>query len=408
MAIICPPTIYLPPIAKIASFSATQLLDALTYLRSLYQPEIRGSRRKRARVPRFGGNEKQLLHREADSEDHVISSDPFEHSYAMRWLTALIAQLEVWQELLHSGDVSLDNAAKQRPTFADMEALFQQAASLLAICAGFAAAGTITRKFIFDSQWRVEVYLTDIPLDNDDYGSVGSRTWGGACVLAEMIVENPERFGLYLSSGDVESRRFNILELGAGTGLVSLVAAKLLHVLPSFDNCEVSVVATDFHPSVLANLRSNINANFPSTEDQIPPTHSITSHFLDWSSFSTTPQPDSLPYPYDVIFGADVIYEAKHATWIRDCLTMLLRRPSATLSPAAFHLMVPLRPTHTFESSTIESVFLKACDVDPNGDIDLVILSKETITCEAHGGCMKGGDIGEDVEYTYYKIGWSN
>jgi len=383
----------------------------LTYLRSLYHPEVRGSRRKRAQPPEFNGKPKAHLRHEDDSEVQVIRSDVFERSYAIRWLTALIARLEVWQEVSHCGEVSFDDLGKPEPTFADTEKLVQEAASLLAICAGVAAAGMITRNFAFasiDGQRRVEAQLTDIPLDNDDYGSVGAQTWGGACVLAEMIVEDPERFGLDLSSSGAESRRFDILELGAGTGLVSLVVAKLLNILPSFDNREVSVVATDFHPSVLANLRSNVNANFPLTNNQTTSTHSITTHFIDWSSFSTSHQPDCPPHPFDVVFGADIIYEPQHAVWIRDCLKRLLRRPSeGTSSPTAFHLVIPLRPTHTFESGTVESVFLNACDVDPDGYTDLVIFSKEYITCDAHGDYTRGRDLSE-VEYIYYKIGWSN
>lgn len=412
MSVSCPPTTYLPPIAKIASFSVTQLLDALTYLQSLYHPEVRGSRRKRVQAPVSNGEQNLRLCYEDDNELQVIRSDAFERSYSIRWLTALIAQLEVWQDLSHSGEVSLDDLGKPEPTFVHTEMIVQQAVSLLAICAGVAAAGMITRNFIFcsiDGQRRVEAQLTDIPLDNDDYGSVGAQTWGGACVLAEMIVEDPERFGLDFSSDDPESRRLNVLELGAGTGLVSLVVTKLLDTLPSFNHREVSVVATDFHPSVLANLRSNVNAIVPSTHNQITSTHSITTHFLDWSSFSTTPRPNYLSYPFDVVFGADIIYEAQHAVWIRDCLKGLMRRPSdSTVSPAVFHLVIPLRPTHTFESSTVESVFLKACDVDPNGDADLIILSKESIMCDAHGDYTRGQGFGEDVEYAYYKIGWSN
>ncbi|KAG1899348.1 uncharacterized protein F5891DRAFT_1039013, partial [Suillus fuscotomentosus] len=56
------------------------------------------------------------------------------------------------------------------PTLAYTEILVQQAASLLVICAGVAAAGMITRNFIFgsiDGQRRVEAQLTDIPLDNN-------------------------------------------------------------------------------------------------------------------------------------------------------------------------------------------------------------------------------------------------
>ncbi|KAG2134153.1 putative methyltransferase-domain-containing protein [Suillus bovinus] len=408
MSVLCPPTTYLPPIAKIASFSATQLLDALTYLQSLYHPEVRGSRRKRAQVPMSNGEQNLRLRHEDDGqlELHAIRSDAFERSYSIRWLTTLIAQLEVWQDLSHSKKVSLDDLGIPGHSLAHTEMIVQQAASLLAICAGVAAAGMITRHFIFnsiDGQRRVEAQLTDIPLDNNDYGSVGAQTWGGACVLAEMIVDDPERFGLD-SSHCTESRRLNVLELGAGTGLVSVVVMKLLDRLPSSNHREVHVVATDFHPSVLANLKSNVNANVPSTHNQITPTHSVTTHFLDWSSFSTAPRPDCLSYPFDVILGADIIYEAQHAVWIRDCLKGLMRRPSdSTISPAAFHLVIPLRSTHTFESSTVESVFLKACDAD------LVILSKEFIACDAYGDYPRGqGSIDEDVEYIYYKIGWFN
>ncbi|KAG2049963.1 hypothetical protein BDR06DRAFT_960827 [Suillus hirtellus] len=410
MSVLCPPTTYLPPIAKIASFSVTQLLDALTYLQSLYYPEVRGSRRKRVQAPVSNGEQKLRLRHEDDSELQAIRSDAFERSYSIRWLTTLIAQLEVWQDLSHSKAFSLDDLGTPEPTLAYTEILVQQAASLLAICAGVAAAGMITRNFVFgfiDGQRRVEAQLTDIPLDNNDYGCVGAQTWGGACVLAEMIVEDPERFGLDSSSHVLESRRLNVLELGAGTGLVSLVVMKLLDALPSFNHREVHVVATNFHPSVLANLRSNVNANVSSTHSQITSTHSITTHFLDWSSFSTTPRPDCLSYSFDVVLGADIIYEAQHAAWIRDCLKGLVRRPSdSAISPAAFHLVIPLRPTHAFESNTVESVFLKACDVNPKGDADLVILSKEYITCDAYGDYTRGQGLDEDVEYVYYKIGW--
>ncbi|KAG1758169.1 hypothetical protein EDD22DRAFT_911831 [Suillus occidentalis] len=291
MSVLCPPTSYLPPIAKIASFSVTQLLDALTYLQSLYHPEVCGSRHK------------------------PIRSDAFEHSYSIRWLTALmIARLEVWEDLLHSGEVSLDLGTPET-IFAHTEMIVQQAASLLAICAGR----------------RVEAQLTDIPLDNDDYGSVGAQTWGGACVLAEMVMDDPERFGLDSPPDGPESRRLSVLELGAGTGLVSIVVTKLLDTLPSFNHRQVSVVATDFHPSVLANL------------------------------------------------------SVQHAAWIKDCLKGLVRHPSdSAVSPAAFHLVIPLRPTHAFESSTVESLLLNACDVDPNDDVDLVVLSMESITCDTH------------------------
>ncbi|KAG1841595.1 hypothetical protein C8R48DRAFT_738761 [Suillus tomentosus] len=149
MSVLCPPTTYLPPTAKIASFSVTQLLDALPYSQSLYHSEVRGSRRQRVQVPVFNGEQKLRLRHEDDSELRGIRSDAFERSYSIRWLTTLIAQLEVWQGLSHSEKVSLDDLGTLEPTLAYTEIFVQQDASLLAICAGVAAAGMITRNFFF-------------------------------------------------------------------------------------------------------------------------------------------------------------------------------------------------------------------------------------------------------------------
>ena len=175
MSTIHPPTSHLPPIAKIASYTSAQLLDALIYLRLLYNPEVRGSRRIRAGQPT-----KSHLSDDSDAVQ-LIRSDTFESSYAIRWLTTLISRMEDIQE--------------STPDTFHTGILIQQAAALLAICAGAiaAAAGTVQRIFSFESDevGRIEIPLTDIPLVNHDYTSVGAQMWGGTYVLAEMIVENP-------------------------------------------------------------------------------------------------------------------------------------------------------------------------------------------------------------------------
>ena len=51
------------------------------------------------------------------------------------------------------------------------------------------------------------------------------------------------------------------MELGAGTGLVSLALARLL---PQLGVHDAKVVATDYDDAVLENLRANITANFSS------------------------------------------------------------------------------------------------------------------------------------------------
>ena len=95
----------------------------------------------------------------------------------------------------------VDAEAKSSNRLRTKQDLVEEAAAILAMCAGTASAGVITRQFVFNRGWEAEdasitVELTDGPLDNQDYGSVGAQTWGGACIMAEMIVENPLAFGL--------------------------------------------------------------------------------------------------------------------------------------------------------------------------------------------------------------------
>ncbi|KAF8439090.1 putative methyltransferase-domain-containing protein [Boletus edulis BED1] len=390
----------LPPIA---TCSTTQLSESIQYLQTLYRPQVRGSRRRR---------------REDDaSPDDDVRSDAFERAYAIRWLTALIAQLDV------RASYSIPSESDQ-PTH-DTDSLIQQAASLLATCAGVAAAGKVQRRFTFESTLVGEVHvdLTDMPLDNHDYGSVGAQTWGGACVLAEMIAEHPDRFGLGAWSSSISSassgtalRPLRILELGAGTGLVGLTVAKLVHALlqpwksPTPNLPLASIVLTDVYPAVLDNLQSNIDANFPTVpDDTLNHAIRIHNHPLDWSSFSTTDTlPDTLSTPFDVVFGADIVYEAQHAVWIRDCLRSLLAHPDSSSKDPVFHLVIPLRPTHTFESSMVEEVFGAKGHALEGSQRELTILTKESIVCEAYGeGSERSCMNDDDVEYVYYRIGWT-
>ncbi|KAF8525431.1 hypothetical protein JB92DRAFT_2875919, partial [Gautieria morchelliformis] len=86
------------------------------------------------------------------------------------------------------------------------------------------------------------IILRDAPLESSDFSSLGTL--------------NPQ-----------VNAPFRALELGAGTGLALLVLGKCTEPV-SFDTCRVlllvdTVFATDFHPSVLSNLRFNFAINFP-------------------------------------------------------------------------------------------------------------------------------------------------
>ncbi|RDB27408.1 Protein-lysine N-methyltransferase EFM2 [Hypsizygus marmoreus] len=377
-----PPTSRLPPIQKIAGHPTQDLSDALAYLRHIYNPEVRGSRRRQCEAaPVAKDADVPMLQNTLQLDD--LRSDTFERSYAIRWLTALVSKAESWTDDIHDTDHPFSSPQEG-------EALIQNAASLLAMCSGTAAAGVIVRDFVFSGQGAhstVKLHVRDVPLDNSDYGSVGAQTWGGACVLAEAIVENPTRFYLHRNP----ALELRVLELGAGTGLVSLAVGKLIEYADP-PAPKTTIIATDYFPSVLDNLKYNIQSNFSN-----PPGVAISSHFLDWSQFAETPYQDP-PFdePFDLVLGADIVYEAEHAVWIKSCLRALLRMPSGHVDPL-FHLVIPLRHTHSSESNTVETVF----SAGTSDHLDLIIIDKETIICDA------GSGLGSDqIEYAYYKIGW--
>lgn len=396
MPSILPPTSQLPSIRQIASYPLKDLSDGVKYLKLIYNPEVRGSRRHRSTV------EASEASTSLQDVCHLnnLRPDTFERSYAIKWLTVLISQAESWHAEA-AGTSSLE----------DRETLIQEAASLLAICSGTAAAGIIVRDFVFTACYstgsrKLNVHLTDVPLDNGDYSSVGAQTWGGACVLAETIVENPMRFGLLRNGGPQKDLR--ILELGAGTGLVSLTVGRLIEHAPLLEAPRVDIVATDYYPSVLANLGSNVQSNFPasSTSEQVGKAIRISTHSLDWSLFAATSPPSSPFYkPFDLVLGADIVYEVQHASWIKSCLEMLLRKPTPNESRPGpqFHLVIPLRSTHSVESDTVESVFPNTKEISrQKGEtMELGITGKETFVCDAGDGLRT-----DQIEYAYYVIEW--
>lgn len=372
------PTRHLPTIRDIRSSSVpSSVLNAgLNYLRHIYNPHVRGSRRIGHTVPSEG----------SALEEHLTSIrlDPFERSYSVQWITALIVQLQT---------IPSDDGA-----------LVEDAASLLALLAGTAAAGVVRRTFVFDcrgtdntaSPFQIKVDLRDVPLENQDFASVGSQTWGASFVLTEQITQSPHRFVPHnILQGRPECHPFRVLELGAGTGLVSLATMKtIVHLVPSDSPVQVQMVATDFFPSVLNNLAYNISQN----RDENASFLSIHSEHLDWAR-----SPPNLE-PFDLILGADIVYEKNHAIWIKQVLSTLLRKlgPSSLLPPS-FHLIIPLRETFRHESGTIEDVFAFEDQPRPTDtDRDLCIHSKETIICEAEDGRQD-----EVVEYAYYCIRWA-
>ncbi|KAL0578935.1 hypothetical protein V5O48_003083 [Marasmius crinis-equi] len=447
--VVQPPTAHLPSIKQLEQLllqpavqnqpdSLSTLRQHLEYLRSIYNPPVRGAQRRGRRFV-FSVDESQPHSPDPASSSafldgvsqqtqlEIIRSDAFEQSYALRWLSALlrVAQKEDVTAFFTSDESEAGDTRKHA-----FSSLIDTSAALLASCSGTSGAGVITRDFVFSTGSQgasqnfpdqISVSLTDRPLDNADFRSVGAQTWGGACVLAEELVQKPSIFfgGILTGSRKGEPQPFRVLELGAGTGLVSLAAAKVCEGIPSGLHPTVpeEIVATDYYPPVLQNLEANIATNFPSsTPDNAHPTKvKITTQALDWEAFASLEGTIASPLspPFDLVLGADIIYETLHAQWIRKCLHKLLRQPTEETNPR-FHLMIPLRPSFAAESGTMESVFPFVGRDSTPGELELVIFSKEIIICGVGASTQAGSSQvpfedadGDDiVRYAYYVIGW--
>jgi predicted nicotinamide N-methyase len=175
------------------------------------------------------------------------------------------------------------------------------------------------------------------------------------------MAKYPDQFGLFNSYG---SEGIRILELGAGTGLLSILCRKLLDLkattesqssprTPNHRELEEGkgkglIVATDFLPEVIDNLKTCVNLNFPSSETGIEIAK------LDWTTFPTymahsqsptgdvgaRPRSDNagdgeeeeetsqfMDKPFDLILASDCVYDETHAKMLREVVSWTLRLP---------------------------------------------------------------------------------
>ena len=312
----------------------------------------------------------------------VLRSDPFERGFAVKWLTGLIARSDVWAAEAPEEEGYGD-------TFEERSRVVDDAASLLSSFAGDSEPEpTLTRGFSFPRSSGgdpVCVQLNDRALLTTDHTSVGLQSWASSIILAERICWEPSSFQFNL----LHRPGVRILELGAGTGLLSIIASKFL---PSAE-----VIATDYHPDVLANLRSNVSTNV-SGQDQSP----ISVHALDWSN----PSADD-PFregSFDMILAADVIYHSDHAQWIKSCVQRYLRRGrDGDAYRPVFWLIIPLRSTGRHEGidATVEQVFPTPGSATDSEEGELVILRKEEIARR------DGVGRADEGSYMLFQISWS-
>ncbi|KAK7695240.1 hypothetical protein QCA50_002430 [Cerrena zonata] len=400
------PTSSLPPLARLSTYSLPQIKAALNNLRALYFPSTVSSTPliPLRRLPKHLIHDKSVPDSgyasaeededemtnfkpsaEEDEEDEVaiLRADTFERDFAMRWLIGFAARSDVW---VCCPDVTTETEETAR------EQVVDEAASILALFAGDEEEeAALTREFSFpfpSANKIVDVELNDAPLLSDDHTSVGLQSWASSIHLSERFCADPNAFGFLVDSHPCQ----RVLELGAGTGLLSITLAQL-YVCANTTLPEI--VATDFHPSVLANLEVNVTHNFPSSSDrpiQVLP--------LDWEK----PVYES-PFDreFDMIIAADVVYHHDHARWIKSCVEKLLKRSSGDELGGVFWMIIAVRSTGRHEglSNNVDAVFASSGTVSENpGQLQLAILQKDFI------GKMGGLGRADESSYILYKIGW--
>ncbi|KAH8900246.1 putative S-adenosylmethionine-dependent methyltransferase [Thozetella sp. PMI_491] len=381
-----PPSACLPSLRRVEDLTEEKIAHALRNLHQIYCPlpnllDFAAHAKHSAQAVDSGyaseddGDDEELANRA-----EALRADAIERGFAERWLTGFVGRAE---------ELPLDEETCQR--FVD------DACLVLSSLAGREDVDTaedrdpgMKREFAFalegQDQVKIKAVLHDTPMQmGDDHTDVGLQTWGASVVLSEILCNSPHSFGLDATMLDANSR---VVELGAGTGLVSLVLSSLLpHTM---EKCP-SVVATDYHPTVLRNLDANIAAHLATQEPAAP----VSACLLDWSAPSRAPP---LDMPAKMLIAADVVYALEHAVWLRDCAGCLLA------PDGVFWLMVSVRPNGKFEGigDTVEAAFadIQACPAAEDGRV-LKILDMERVKYR------RGVGRADEVGYKLFRIGWA-
>ncbi|KAI0389619.1 hypothetical protein F5Y17DRAFT_113079 [Xylariaceae sp. FL0594] len=318
----------------------------------------------------------------SDEAGFELCDDPFERSFAQRWLTGFLGRAE---------ELSCFDNDESRQSAIDEASL---------ILASFFSRGgdeeeggedfDITRDYRFTLKPEagnkgIEVRLTDglAGMSNSDHTDVGLQSWGAAFIFTELMCAAPSRLGLERERLGASPR---IVELGAGTGLVSIALGK---VLPEVGVPTPAIVATDFHPAVLANLQANIDKNFT--------VRLVRAARLDWEKPELRCAP--LDEKADVLVATDAIYEPRHASWLRDCAARMLK------AEGVFWLMLTVRTTGKFEgiSNTVRASFNGRDGLQSPYGAGKVL----AILDEERFARPNGIGRGDESEYRLFRIGWA-
>lgn len=164
------------------------------------------------------------------------------------------------------------------------------------------------------------VHIHESPNVISANGSTGHRTWEAALALTDFL----------LTSSEVTSKQIHkVVELGAGTGLTGLVAARVLSPASS-------VILTDGDDLVVQNLRANIALNPP---QEPTGAQEVTAARLFWGTDPAIPDTD-------LVLAADVTYDSTVIPYLVTALAQFLQLDQ--YSPPTVLVAATIRSEDTF------------------------------------------------------------
>lgn len=179
---------------------------------------------------------------------------------------------------------------------------------------------SLTRSFMINNDLSISLHEPSLTGDN-----LGLKTWTSSLLLSQRLTECRR----YIPEDCSE-----VLELGAGTGLVGISAACLWNT---------HVLLTDL-PEIVPNLQRNLEQN----RSVIAENHgSVGARALDWADETDSPRHDQGKFM--VILAADPIYSADHPKM----LVNAVRRWICSDPKATFIVELPLRDRYDKERRSL-------------------------------------------------------
>lgn len=150
-----------------------------------------------------------------------------------------------------------------------------------------------------------EILLYEPALTEDNIGNI---TWGASLELAKKIVGDKNLQALF-------NKELPILELGAGTGLVTIALRMLSY----------KVVSTDL-PEIIPNLSKNLQLNKLNSNSTVFERNDDFITHLDWRSPNEFLDRMQNPNGYQTVLLSDPVYSPQHPYWVRDTIDAVLSK----------------------------------------------------------------------------------